>query len=227
MVDEVINPNLPRSIPYRVYLPPCADETQGKPLPVLVLLHGLQLTDSQWDDLGVDETADELIRRGEIPPLVVAMPWERKGLDFESAVVEFLLPHIRSEYAGDGGRALTAIGGISRGAGWALRIGFRHPSEFGAIGLHSPAVLVPDAYFLPEWTVAAGDLVPALWIDIAEKDTSTAGARELAAALDDLGVAYSWSSGPGEHAASYWSSRMADYLVWYGALWRGLVTPTP
>lgn len=217
-VEELADPDLPRTIPYRVYLPPCYES--GKTYPVVVLLHGLQLTDAQWDDLGVNETADRLIRQGAIPPTILVMPWERKGLEFESAIVDYLLPHIRSAYSGDGDRTTTAVGGISRGAGWALRIGLQHPEAFGAVGLHSPAVLVPDLYYLGEWIGAAraAGLTPELWIDIAERDTSRVGAMELASVLDELGVRYAWSTAPGEHAAPYWSSRMEDYLRWYAAV---------
>jgi len=222
IVEEYIDSDLPRSIPYRVYLPPCYEAGAPRPYPVLVLLHGLQLTDSQWDDLGVDETADALIRRGAIPPVVIVMPWERRGLDFEQAIVAKLLPHIRSTSAGGGDRTTTAIGGISRGAGWALRIGLKHPDEFGAIGLHSPAVLSPDLYHLGDWIKAAEPMgVPRLWIDFADRDTSRAGALELAMDLEELGATFASSSSPGEHTGTYWSSRLEDYLSWYASGWAG------
>ena len=220
IVDEYVDSDLARSIPYRVYLPPCYERERARPYPVLILLHGLQLTYSQWDDLGVDETADALLRRGNLPPMVIVMPWERKGLDFEQAIVAKLLPHIRSVYAGGGDRTTTAIGGISRGAGWALRIGLKHPDEFGAIGLHSPAVLSPDLYYLAGWIKAAEAIgMPRLWIDFADHDTSRAGAMELAVDLHELGVTFASSTAPGEHTGDYWSSRMEDYLTWYASTW--------
>ena len=211
-----------RSLPYRVYLPPCYETGGQGSYPVLLLIHGLQSSDSQWDELGIDETADEMIRAGDLAPVVIVMPWERKGLDFETSIIDVLLPHIRSVYAGDGSRAATAIGGLSRGAGWALRIGLKHPEAFGSIGLHSPAVLPPDMFFIEEW-VQAGEAdhgPPRLWIDIAERDTSRLGALELAALLDELGLTYAWSTAPGEHTPAYWSSRLSDYLGWYGRPWR-------
>jgi enterochelin esterase-like enzyme len=197
---------------------------------VLILIHGLQSTDSQWDDLGVDEVADALIRDGDLPPVVIVMPWERKGLDFEAAIVDVLLPFVESTYAGGLGREATAIGGLSRGAGWALRIGLQHPDLFGSIGLHSPAVLPPDMYDLEDWirTAQQNSIMPRLWIDVAERDTSRAGAQELGALLDDLEVRYAWSSAPGEHSAPYWSSRLPDYLGWYGEAWLSpATTATP
>jgi enterochelin esterase-like enzyme len=222
LIDEIMVEGMARSLPYRVYLPPCFEAGEAKEYPVLVLIHGLQSTDSQWDDLGVDEAADELIRIGRSGPMVIVMPWERKGLDFEASIVDVLLPHIRQEYAGDGDRTSTAIGGLSRGAGWALRIGLQHPDVFGSIGLHSPAVLPPDMFYIPEWVEASRQTsgVPRLWIDVASRDTSRLGAQELANLLETLGLSYAWSSAPGEHTGSYWSSRLADYLQWYGEPWR-------
>jgi enterochelin esterase-like enzyme len=222
VVEEIVAEGMARSQPYRVYLPPCYDEWNGKDYPILILIHGLQSTDSQWDDLGVNETADALIRDGELPPMVIVMPWERKGLDFEASVAEVLLPHIRATYAGGDDRTPAAIGGLSRGAGWALRIGLQHPELFQAIGLHSPAVLQPDLFYVPEWVEAARQRsqLPRLWIDIAARDTSRAGAQELADLLEELGLTYAWSSAPGEHSAAYWSARMADYLRWYGEPWK-------
>jgi enterochelin esterase-like enzyme len=221
LVDEIQVEGMARSLPYRVYLPPCF-QPEAESYPVLILIHGLQSSDSQWHDLGVNEVADAMIRDGRLAPLVIAMPWERKGLEFESAVVDVLLPHIREVYAGEGSRATTAIGGLSRGAGWALRIGLQHPEAFGSIGLHSPAVLAPDMYYIKDWVEMArkDSGLPRLWIDIAERDTSRAGALELAALLDELDVPYAWSTEPGEHTASYWSGRLVDYLNWYGEAWK-------
>jgi enterochelin esterase-like enzyme len=220
-VEEITAEGMSRSLPYRVYLPPCYDPEAGRDYSVLILIHGLQSSDAQWDELGVNEAADAAIRTGDLAPMVIVMPWERKGLDFESAIVEVLLPHVRAVYAGAGDRESTAIGGLSRGAGWALRIGLKHPDAFGSIGLHSPAVLSPDMYYVTDWIEAAGQesQVPRLWIDIAERDTSRAGAQDLAELLSDLGITYAWSSAPGEHSAPYWSSRVIDYLEWYGEYW--------
>jgi enterochelin esterase-like enzyme len=222
LVEEITAEGMSRSLPYRVYLPPCYEAQEARDYPVLILIHGLQSTDSQWDDLGVNEAADTLIRNGDIAPMVIVMPWERKGLDFETSIVDVLLPHIRATYSGDGDRVTTAIGGLSRGAGWALRIGLKHPEVFGSIGLHSPAVLPPDMYYVADWVEAAQPTsdTPRLWIDIAERDTSRAGAQELAALLDELGLTYAWSSAPGEHSPAYWSSRLTDYLRWYGEPWK-------
>ncbi len=219
-IGELVDPALPRSLPYRIYLPPCYQEIPSGELPALYALHGLQRTDSQWDDLGADEVAGQLIGSGAAPPYLIVMPWERLGLDFEDTIVSYLIPFVERTYGASAQPEHRAIGGISRGAGWALRIGLKHPELFAAIGLHSPAVLPPDMYELPRWMDAAPESpLPDLWIDIGERDTLRFSAIELTELLDDLGVSYHWEMLPGEHIASYWESNMERYMLWYVSEW--------
>ena len=88
---------------FRVYLPPCYDEEPERRYPVLYLFHGQSYNDDQWDRLGVDETSDRLIAAGEIPPLIVVMPFERYGgqptdTHFSQAITDILLPYIDQIY---------------------------------------------------------------------------------------------------------------------------------
>lgn len=217
---EYIDADLPRSIPYRVYLPPCFREPPAGPYPVLLMLHGLLATDQQWQDLGIGEVADRLIAQGDAPPFLILLPWERKGLEFESALADHLLPDVQETYSGAKDRGHVAVGGLSRGAGWALRLGLKHPSLFGAIGLHSPAVLTPDLYYLPEWVKAIPEADrPRLWIDVGDHDSLRSSVFELTAALDGLGFPYTWTFDPGDHTPEYWSGHLEAYLRWYTESW--------
>ena len=217
--SEVVSPDLPRSLPYRVYLPPCAAERRGS-LPVVILLHGLARTDSQWDELEMDELAEEWITSARAKPFLIVMPWERLGLDYEVAIAEHLIPHLEQTYGASPDRSLRAIGGISRGGGWALRIGLKHPELFGAIGLHSPAVLVSDLFDIPTWIESIPPVeLPAIWIDMGERDTLRFALMDLTDLLDELGVPYTRQSFPGEHTAAYWSAHLEDYLRWYLVSW--------
>ena len=178
---ELVDPELSRSLPYRVYLPPCAAELHGQ-LPTLYLLHGLARTDSQWDGLEADEIALEMMVAEQAPPFIMVMPWERLGLEYEETIVDYLIPHIERQYGASPDPALRSIGGISRGAGWALRIGLQHPELFQAIGLHSPAVLVPDEFLIPEWLEQIPvESMPELWIDIGDRDPLRFSLPELTA----------------------------------------------
>ncbi len=219
---ELIDPELARSLPYRVYLPPCAAEARGQ-LPALYLLHGLARTDAQWDELNADEIALALMLAEQAPPFLLVMPWERLGLDYEEAIVEYLIPHIESEYGASPQRALRSIGGISRGAGWALRIGLQHPELFQAIGLHSPAVLAPDVFMIPEWIEATPmEAMPEIWIDIGDRDPLRFSLPELTDLFDEADVRYSLRSYSGEHAEAYWADHVEDYLRWYVSGWLDL-----
>jgi len=219
---ELIDPDLSRSLPYRVYLPPCAAEARGQ-LPALYLLHGLARTDAQWDELKADEVAQDLMAANRAPPFLIVMPWERLGLEYEQTIVEYLIPHIESEYGASPDRALRSIGGISRGAGWALRIGLQHPELFQAIGLHSPAILVPDIFMIPDWIEAIPtDEIPKIWIDIGDRDPLRFSLPELTALFDEADVPYILRSYPGEHIEAYWADHVEDYLRWYVSGWLNL-----
>lgn len=226
IMDTLEDSRLSRPMPYRIYLPPCYDHGIENGYPTIYLLHGLQRTDSQWDDLGVDEIAVELFSKRQLSQFLIVMPWERTGLELESAVVEVLLPHIEQTYNASPIREARAIGGISRGAGWALRIGLKHPELFRAIGLHSPAILSPDLFKIPEWVkLIPTGYQPLIWIDIGAKDTLLSPTLELKALLDELQVPYEWSLGTGYHEESYWLSHMPQYLLWYSDVF-ALVAPS-
>src|SRR5919202_1539503 len=59
---------------YRVYLPPDYQRAQQKRYPVLYMLHGAGGNYTEWTDSYLPERADELIRVGEIQPLIIVMP---------------------------------------------------------------------------------------------------------------------------------------------------------
>ena len=214
--SELVDPELPRSLPFRIFVPPCSDEYHGK-LPALYLLHGVAFTDAQWDELGADEIAGELIANEQAPPFLIVMPWQRKGLDYPETIVDYLVPYIEGRYGATAERQFRAIGGISRGGGWALRIGLQHTDVFGAIGLHSPAVLVPDMFNIPRWTES--EPISALWIDIGDRDSLRFTVADLRDLLDELEVSYEFTSYPGDHNSLYWSAHAEDYLRWYVSNW--------
>jgi hypothetical protein len=88
---------------FRIYLPPCYEVEILRYYPVLYLLHGKGFTDDQWDRLGVDETADDLIASGEAPPFIIVMPHEyrqvRAGKEAFTQVFLELIPWIDVHFA--------------------------------------------------------------------------------------------------------------------------------
>lgn len=227
---EIEHPALARPLPYRIYLPACAGLPGFERLPTVYLLHGLTYDDGQWDRLGAPAAADRMIAAGQALPFLLVMPWERTGLDLELAISEALLPEIESRYPAASGRQNRAIGGLSRGGGWALRIGLKHPELFDAIGLHSPAVLSPDLFYLPEWieAIPAG-AIPRLALDIGERDPLRGDALALAEQLSELGLTVAVNLNPGQHTEAYWAEHVPEYLAWYdrGAVPHKTATPGP
>ncbi len=216
---EIEHPLLPRTLPFRVYLPPCYDEQPDKDYPVLYLLHGLQGTDAQWDELGIDEAASTLIGSGTLPPFLIIMPWHRTGIEVENAVIDVLVPHIDEAYRTRPESEWRAIGGISRGAGQALWITLNHPDMFSILGLHSPATLHAEGLLL-QWLLAIPiDERPDVWIDIGDLDSLLPSTRELISLFSQNDWDAIVQINPGDHTSDYWSAHAASYLLWYANHW--------
>ncbi len=214
---------LPRPLQVTIYLPPCYDPDSQAGYPLLTLLHGQSDTPDQWLRIGLPETVDRLILAGQIPPLIIALPYEQYSLQnpfgtgFESAVPEEMLPWMAAHYPLCEQRDCRAIGGISRGGAWALHLGFTRWELFSAIGAHSAPLFFGSDRRLPEWLEAIpADQQPRLALDVGDRDHLYRSIEELHLLLESLGVAHAWQVSPGMHEDAYWSSHLEEYLRWYG-----------
>nr|WP_233272805.1 alpha/beta hydrolase-fold protein [Paraburkholderia acidisoli] len=141
---------LNRDWPYVVYLPTGYRADQGR-YPVLYLLHGNNDDAMNWITQGqLQATADALIARHEIPPVVIVMP--QGGTDWyvdrkekmETAFFDDLLLEVESQFAVSQERDGRAIGGFSMGGFGALRYTMEHPDMFCGALLLSPAIYSGD-----------------------------------------------------------------------------------
>ncbi len=215
---------------YRIYLPPCYDQSDER-YPVVYLLHGWYFTDSHWDDLGADETADIGIEAGIYPPFIIVMPRgiqefyvQTSGGDhsFEAQLVNDLLPHIDATYRTRAEREGRAIGGISRGGVWSLEIGFRHPDLFSSVGAHSPALSLNRAPQVYDPLHLVDDPRVAtlhIYLDAGDADWARTGAEALHEALDERGISNWYIVHHGRHENQLWQENMAEYLAFYTAGW--------
>jgi len=220
---EIPSQTLPRALQARVYLPPCYQAEAARPYPLLVLLHGQGSDAGQWERLGVTRKAETLAARGLIPPLIIAMPYEQDNLadpnevNFDAAVVDELLPWLASEYNACGERACRAVGGISRGAAWAVRAGLGHGQPFAAVGLHSLAPFYGDYNRLPYLArEIEPEAAPEVWMDTGSRDRYLSQARHYHGLLEEYGVAHEFHLFAGEHDEAYWGRVLERYLRWYG-----------
>lgn len=210
---------------YFIYLPPCYDEKTDQRYPVLYLLHGQTYTADQWIRLGAVDALDSLILSGESQTFLVVFPDDRywnlpPGAGFGQRLVNDLIPHIDSAYRTTPDRSHRAIGGLSRGGGWALRLGFTRWDLFSVIGLHSPAVLQGDATQVAKWIAAIPpDFRPDVFMDIGEKDQEWRMAVALEAQFNENGLAHEWRLYSGAHTEEYWSAHVGEYIRWYAEQW--------
>ena len=210
---------------FRIYLPPCYDEKTDQRYPVLYLLHGQTYTDDQWIRLGAVNTVDRLILSGESIPFIIVFPddhyWNLPpGPGFGQRLVEELIPYVDATYRTLADRNDRAIGGMSRGAGWALQLGLARWDLFGTLGLHSLAVLQKDASQIRRWLA---DIPPAsrprVFMDIGDNDQELGMATQVEAQFNIFGLSHEWHLYSGAHTEEYWSAHVDEYIRWYAEGW--------
>ena len=210
---------------FLIYLPRCYDEMTGQRYPVLYLLHGQTYTDDQWVRLGAPQVADRLIRSGEAAPFIIVFPDDRywnleAGPGFGERVIDGLIPYVDANYRTLPDRAHRALGGLSRGGGWTVRLGLTHPELFGMMGLHSPAVFSEDASEVASWIGRIpAQSFPRLWLDIGDQDKELGYARQFEALLALYEVPHEFHLFSGDHSEVYWGAHVEEYLSWYVEGW--------
>ena len=213
---------------FRVYLPPCYDEEADRRYPVLYLLHGQTYNDDQWIRLGAARVLDELIHTGESPPFIIVFPDDRywnlqAGPGFGKRLIENIIPHIDTNYRTLADRDHRAIGGMSRGAGWSLRLGLANWKLFGTIGLHSLAVMQKDASRIGDWLANIPPAQrPHIFMDIGDNDQELSLARQVESMFNDAGLSHEWHLYSGDHTEKYWGTHVEEYIRWYAEQWKNV-----
>lgn len=238
--SEVANENLR----YRVYIPPCYLKTQ-KRYPYVILLHGASYTETQWDDIGMDEALDQGFRLGVLAPMIVVMPYTgRIGNDnafppqpsYENVVLDELIPAVEHNFCTWNDRQHRAIGGISRGGFWAYSIAMRHPDIFGAAGGHSAAFTddlneVPPAFNPLELALNSAFLVDSglrMYLDNGANDFAGVNLQLFSSRLSARAIPHVYAIAPvGEHDETYWSAHVSEYMAFYGRDWPVNVADLP
>lgn len=216
-----------KKIQAHVVLPPCFDRNLPGGYPVLYLLHGQSYTHDHWLDLGVASVAADSINRGEAKPFVIVLPREEyyledlPGSHFGDALVNEVIPWIDDHYPTCTQRSCRALGGISRGAVWAVRLGLTHPELFGATGAHSLPAAPYSEYRLAALIKEINANYPMrFYIDSGVTDTYIREAIAFEALLTKYRLPHTWVLGQGTHNDAYWMSQVSNYLSWYTLGWR-------
>lgn len=153
------------------------------------------------------------------------------GGQYEDYILQEVIPYIDNNYPTLPQQRGRFLGGISMGGFAALHLAFRHPNLFSRVGGHSPA-LVTDKGF--EWlypndavwqqrnplqlakTVDLSGLEIYLDIGLQDEWGFVPATRELADILGTKGWSVHYLPQDGYHRYTYWSSRLTDYLEFYG-----------
>jgi enterochelin esterase-like enzyme len=206
---------------FLAYLPPCYEASPEQTYPALFLFHGLGRSPDQWVSLGLEETADRLILNGDIPPILIILPMIPGDDSSDAAFLADLLPAVDGNFQTRPEKQFRSVGGLSRGAEWALRLAVRRADLFGMAGLHSPAFspdLLPQ---LREWmSVVPESLRPLILADVGSSDPMRNQTEELFALLDESDWPRDFLVWPGDHSDEYWRNNLSAYLVRYGTPWK-------
>lgn len=147
---------------YSIYLPNNYDKLEGT-YPVLYLLHGLGGNETDWNIKGkVKQTADSLINKGVIKPLIIVMPDAEATYymnqndgkyQFEDYFFTELLPYVEKNYRITGTRETRFVSGLSMGGFGALLYSLHHPELFSICGAMSAAIRTDDEIRQMPWDV--------------------------------------------------------------------------
>lgn len=150
-----------RDMPYSVFLPKGYDDAANKQTtyPLVIWLHGMFEDHNRFHDRGTGAPVlDKAVEDGVLPPCIfvcanggrTSMYVNRDGEKWEDLITVDLLAHLDKEYRVSKDRGQRALMGISMGGMAALKIGFKHPSLFGTVAVHSSAVLPEDPEQIPD-----------------------------------------------------------------------------
>jgi enterochelin esterase-like enzyme len=209
-----------------LYKPPCYKVDPATPYPVLYLLHGQGMDDTFWLGLGVADIANRAIVNGQ-KPLLMVMPFEERNFDpmgdskFDEALLQELIPWVDGNYPTCTLRECRAIGGISRGGGWAVHLTLRNFDTFGAVGAHSMGLMAGDWWYVGHLleTHNASEF-PRIYVDRGEDDYLAEDIDLFESALAFNKIAHEYHVSPGRHEAAYWQAHVADYMQWYMLGWQ-------
>lgn len=210
---------------FLIYLPPCYIERTDQRYPVLYLLHGQTYTQDQWVRLGAPQIADQMIASGESQPFIIVFPDDRHwnlnaGAGFGDRLINALIPFVDANYRTLADRDHRALGGLSRGGGWAVRLGFEHVDLFGSLGLHSPGIFKEDAPYLERLIRGIPEESrPRLWLDVGDNDREQESIIQFEETLTRIGYVHEFHYYFGDHSEAYWAAHVGDYLRWYAEAW--------
>lgn len=227
-----------------VFVPPIEN---AENLPLVILLHGVYGSSWVWTQKGgVHITAWEMIQKGIIGPMVIAMPSDglwgdgsgylaHNQKDFEKWIVEDV-PNVMIQKIPSVSKISDLfISGLSMGGFGALRLGIKYAEKFKAISAHSSITAIEQ---MPDFVEESkenyvqkdtrensvlgvlekyGRLIPKLRFDCGSEDDLIIPNRELDSALNEAGIGHIYEEFKGGHEWSYWQEHIVETLRFFDA----------
>lgn len=228
-----------------VYVPPGVNAVDT--LPIVILLHGVHGSAWSWAySGGIHLKANEMIQKGELPPMIIAMPSDGlwgdgsaflplNGYNFEKWIAEDVPKALRESIIGAKISSPLFISGLSMGGFGALRIGAKYGRQFRAISAHSSITSLPQIKFFaaePLKSYAQDDIVdedvfetflhyrdqlPPVRFDCGTNDLLINYNRILHKKMTKEGMPHYFEENPGEHEWTYWSKHIISSLKFFAA----------
>jgi enterochelin esterase-like enzyme len=176
-----------------VYIPPGYDEQPWRHFSVLYLHDGQNLFDGATSfipgqDWHVGQTADALISKGEVEPVIIVGMYNTKARMREYTptwvpklgggradrygkfLLEEVKPFVEREYRTLSGPQHTGLGGSSLGGLVSLYLGLKHAAIFGKIAALSPSVWWNQRVMAKFAASAEVNPRPRIWLDIGTRE---------------------------------------------------------
>jgi putative tributyrin esterase len=233
-----------KSLAYRgdvlLYAPPGFESLQNVNL--LLLLHGVYGCQwNWWLNAAIDRTADEMLRVGTMPPMMIAMPsdglwgdgsgyvphahgnYERWIVDDIPGCLHELFPQLQTEK--------FFLAGLSMGGFGAMRLGMKYSTRVRGISAHSSVTDVtqlsrfipypPEAFQfagevdtdLLHWAKTNRSQLPPLRFDCGTEDPLIEENQKLHRDLTELEVPHIYEEFLGNHDWLYWTEHVRRTLA--------------
>jgi len=222
-----------------VYLPPGYERHPNRTYPVLYLQDGQNVFDGETSfiygqEWRVDETAEWMIRTGQIEPLIVAAIYTagdarideytptidqslRRGGKAD-AYLNFLIteikPFIDRRFRTRRTALNTGIGGSSLGGLLALYAGLRHPNVFGKIAAMSPSLWWDEEAIMKRIGGLEHKMPQRIWLDIGTAEGNVVDqVRRLRAQFEAVKQSFHYEEVHGAgHNELAWAQRVGPML---------------
>jgi putative tributyrin esterase len=226
-----------------IFVPP--DIQFDQTLPVVILLHGVYGSAWNWAyNTGVHLQAHEMIKRRELPPMVIAMPSDglwgdgsaylpHNGYNFEKWIAMDVFDALEEKIIGVQKHSPLFIAGLSMGGFGALRIGAKYGYKFKGISGHSSITnLVQMKLFIEEGlsNFVQEDQIdndvfktflqyrvhlPPIRFDCGSSDQLIEYNRKLHRQMQQDGIEHVYEEHAGAHEWSYWAEHIGQSLRFF------------